>query len=149
MEFCNLYTNTEKSYKLGHENHCVKLLQSYRTAPAARQSLSSGTPAQLCLCSSTDPCSAVLVRTGEKRGFSVWGRYSTLQYPKMGLLTAQRILGYFVLENSCSEYFSLCRKLIGDHATKHYALKVADFGLYHSKVNLLVNSRLTQLQLIK
>lgn len=39
VELCNLYDNCEKSNKLGHENQCIKLLQSYRTAPAVRQSL--------------------------------------------------------------------------------------------------------------
>lgn len=64
----------------------------------------------------------------------------------MGMLTAQKCS--FLLENSGSEYFGLFRKLIWDHAMEQYALKlVVIFGSYHRKVYLVVNSRVTQLQM--
>lgn len=64
------------------------------------------------------------------------GTILSLHYPKIGMPTAQRILRYFILENSGSEYFSLYRKLVWDDATKRCALKLVDFGSYRSKVNL-------------
>lgn len=42
------------------------------------------------------------------------------------------------------------RKLIWGHAAELYALKlVVIFGSYHRKVHLVVNYRVTQLQLVK